>query len=519
MAKRSITDREISLIKAMLGRKMKNSDIQLFFNRPDRKVNSGRITGIGDGSYSDSATIAAASSAELDAFLSAPLSPATDPLSSKSPLSAGTIEAMFAKDAKGVWRIKDGETDRCECKVAFGFKHQDKWLRPIAALANNAGGHLFFGVHDKDARGPNGEDWSHAVAGLSSTEFTDADPADIATRVKGMFDPTPVFGVTLATIGGKTVGVIYVQPHASRPVIAVKQEGSIREGDIFYRYPGQSSRIKYSDLRALLDSREHDARAQILPMIEKLLRLGPAHAMVADLQSGMLTDGGRTLQIDKDLLEEISIVKEGEFSEVEGAPTLRLVGEVTAVDMAGKNPPPRGMLTRGHVLEAFLDQHRPADPTDYIRFALEVGQNERLPLHYFARLAGMSHEDLVAFIETTAASPTRKKRYIDWVKPDAAFNKAVGTPKALLAKTLAGDIPKVPSATSAGHIGQAIQAIPTGAAFDLPTILKLLRECLAVASGTNAESFIRRGICRVDELAFSADALGQAAIGTKELPA
>lgn len=51
MAKRSITDEEISLIKAMLKRGHKNQDIQFHFNRPDRPVNSGRITGIRNGSY------------------------------------------------------------------------------------------------------------------------------------------------------------------------------------------------------------------------------------------------------------------------------------------------------------------------------------------------------------------------------------------------------------------------------------------------------------------------------------
>ena len=43
---RTITDEEIALIKAMLVRGMKNADIQFFFNRPGRHVNSGRITNI-----------------------------------------------------------------------------------------------------------------------------------------------------------------------------------------------------------------------------------------------------------------------------------------------------------------------------------------------------------------------------------------------------------------------------------------------------------------------------------------
>ena len=317
-----------------------------------------------------------------------------------------------------------------------------------------------------------------------------------------MFDPTPVFRVTSAKIGGKTIGVIYVYQHASRPIIAVKQEGSIKEGDIFYRYPGQSSRIKYSDLRSILDTRDAEARAQILPMVEKLLQLGPKRSMVADLESGMLSDGGRTLQIDKQLLEKLCFVKEGEFSEVEGAPTLRLVGDVTAVEANGQTTTQLGMLTRSHILEAFLDQTKPNDPTDYIRFALEVGQNERLPLHYFARLAGMSREDLVAFINSTSATPTKKKRYIDWTKPDAAFHKAVGTPKAYLTNILTGNPPVVTNSTVAGHIGQAFQAMPSDANIDLPAFLKLLRKCLAVGEGTSAVSFLRRGICRIDELSF-----------------
>lgn len=501
MAKRSITDVEIGLIKAMLGQKMKNSDIQLYFNRPDRKVNSGRITGIGNGSYSNSKAIAAATTAELDAFLSNAASSAS--AQPDDPLAQARISAHFTEGADGVWRLSGGETDKCECKANFGFKHQDKWLRPIAALANNAGGILFFGVFDKDTIGPNGEDWSYAVGGLDSTEFVDADPADFATRVKAMFDPTPVFRIRPAKIGGKTIGVIYGHQHASRPVIAVKHEGSIKEGDIFYRYPGQSSRIKYSDLRAILDARDAEARAQILPMVEKLLQLGPKRSMIADLESGMLSDGGHTLQIDKQLLEKLSFVKEGEFSEVEGAPTLRLVGDVTAVEKNGQTTMQLGMLTRNHILEAFLDQTKPNDPTDYIRFALEVGQNERLPLHYFARLAGMSREDLVAFINSTSATPTKKKRYIDWTKPDAAFHKAVGTPKAYLNDILAGDSLVVTNSTVAGHIGQAFQAMPSDAIIDLPSFLKLLRECLAIGEGTSAVSFLRRGICRIDEVSFS----------------
>lgn len=51
MAARSITDEEIALMKGMLALGMKNKDIQFYFNRPDRSVNSGRISQVAKGTY------------------------------------------------------------------------------------------------------------------------------------------------------------------------------------------------------------------------------------------------------------------------------------------------------------------------------------------------------------------------------------------------------------------------------------------------------------------------------------
>lgn len=502
MAKRSITNEEIALIKAMLQRGYKNQEIQFYFNRPDRPVNSGRITGIRNGSYSNAATIAAASDVALDSFLQT-LQPQPAPMQTieDDPLSPQKIGSFFHETDGGLWRLIGDETDVCECKAGFGFKHQDKWLRPIAALANNAGGYVFFGVKDKDAKGPNGEDYAGAVTGLDTNEFASADPADLATRVKSMFDPTPSFRTTTVEIGGKTIGVIHVVRHNSRPVIATKAEGTIKEGDIFYRYPGQSSRIKYSDLRSILDARDAEARAQILPMVERLLQLGPARSMVADLAEGALVDGNRTVQIDKSLLEKLSFIKEGQFSEIEGAPTLRLIGDVSAVD-GNKVTQQFGVLTRDGILAAFLDQTVPENPKEYIRFALQVGQGERLPLHYFARLADLAGEPLKKFIEEGPGTVARKKRYIGWLEPDAAYHAAVGTPKALLARIVVGEVPAVTNAIEAGRVGQAIQSLSDKAGLELATLVDLLKACMEISRDTPSASHVRRAVCRVDELWF-----------------
>src|SRR5438093_975213 len=117
MPTRSIADHEIALIKAMLARGMKNKDIQFFFNRPDRPVNSGRITGIRKETYGPSKSIASASEAELDEFIAA--HPRDGPVAAVSvpsalppdgdPLASARIRSCFKRGKDGVWRFSGGE--------------------------------------------------------------------------------------------------------------------------------------------------------------------------------------------------------------------------------------------------------------------------------------------------------------------------------------------------------------------------------------------------------------------------
>ena len=114
MGKRSITDQEISLVKAMLLRRMKNKDIQFFFNRPDRAVNSGRITTIRSGTYSNSASIVAATEAELDSFIkgfsqrAGSGETATIDASTAQTLTVAA-RALFTRGADGNWYLSGGE--------------------------------------------------------------------------------------------------------------------------------------------------------------------------------------------------------------------------------------------------------------------------------------------------------------------------------------------------------------------------------------------------------------------------
>lgn len=514
MAKRTITDEEIALIKAMLGRDMKNNDIQFFFNRPDRPVNSGRITGIRNGTYGPSKSISAASNTELDTFIAghadgvalAGASTVAPDLPSGDPLSDEAVATLFKKCDDGLWRLTLGETDLHECKKSFGLKHPSPWLRAVAALANNSGGYIFFGIPDKGSIDENGVNVGEVAIGMNTDEFAKMDPADVTRKVKSVFDPTPRIRTRLVVIGGASIGIIYVERHESRPVIATKNEGNdVSEGDIYYRYPGQSARIKYSDLRTLLDTRDRDSREQVLPMVERLLQLGPERALIADLVDGTLSDGKQAIRIDEKLVEKLTFIKEGEFSENAGAPTLRLIGDVQASSDNDLTPTKFGLVTRDALIDAFLDQSDPDEPEAYIRFAVEVGQDGWYPLHYFAKLAGKSRAELEEFINSLSITSKRKENYIKRIQPGAAFVAPVGTPKAFLDRLLAGEKLAVIDAKEASAVAQALEGLPDGLEAEPKEILWLLKQCNHFLKGKPAQSYARRANCRVDELLYASD--------------
>lgn len=514
MAARSISDGEIALIKAMLARGMKNKDIQFYFNRQDRAVNSGRITGIRMGNYGDAATISAADEATLNRFLEtfcaseieATNNAALTPGQSQSSVSKEAIAALFHQGADTVWRLTEGESDTTECKAGFGLKHSHQWVKAIAALANNRGGYVLFGVADGGHKGAAGQDLSYAVVGLGSDEFTKIDPAEITNKLRSVLDPTPRIEIATRHIGEILIGVIHVEQHPSRPVIALKTEGGdkIKEGDIFYRYPGQSIRIKYSDLRAMLDQRDRQARLDVMPMVERLLALGPQRALVADLEEGVLANGRGRIVIDPDLVKNINFIREGDFDEVAGAPTLKLIGEVVPVDHIDIRS--RGVLTDDVFLRNFLARQTISQPTEYIRYAAVGGRAAWLPIGYFAKQAGFSRTAVRELVAGLPGDTAQKKVLLARIdRADSAKKSYAGSPKAIVKKLMVGQLIEPTDAKSGASVAQAICGLTEAGTLTLEDILGLLARCLAVidAEGrTPARSFVRRAACRVDELFF-----------------
>jgi len=117
-----------------------------------------------------------------------------------------------------------------------------------------------------------------------------------------------------------------------KPVVCLKNDNEIKESDIYYRYNAKSERIKYPELKLLLDQIKTEERKSWMEYFEKISKVGPTNAAILDIVGGEISGQGGTLVIDKKLIPKLKFIKEGIFHE-SGKPVLKLIGDVKPVSV------------------------------------------------------------------------------------------------------------------------------------------------------------------------------------------
>ena len=495
MPRRSITDEEIGLIKAMLRRGMRNRDIQFYFNRQDRPVNSGRITGIRAGDYGPEAP--EATEAQLDAFL-ATFAPAEVGVVINGAFLAETTladraAARFEQRQDGNWFLVNGETSEQECKAEFSPRRMEPIVRAIAALANNRGGFIFIGVCDDECR----------VEGMPDTAFQDTDIVRITDKVKTLLTPTPVFSKDVIDIGGNAVGMIHVEKHAYPPVIVCRDAHGLEDGTVLFRYPGQSGKIKFGDLLEMLRERDRVAQQSLLASASRLSEIGVDRALLVDTGLGELDAGARRVTIDRALADQLEFIREGEFDEREGAQTLKLIGDVHAVDPGGLvvERVEGHALTPDMALLAYLDREAVPSPMEYICLSALV-QRQWLPLYYFIRLARVGNEVAITALEgTDAIYRVSKENVLARLSGErSAFSPPGGAVLEVVGALQAVQLDDLRERFTDSQILRGIQGLPdctqpVAALFDL--LKEIYRDA---ADNANVRSAVFRAAARLDEL-------------------
>ena len=192
-------------------------------------------------------------------------------------------------------------------------------MKTIAAFANNKGGYFIFGV----------ENGSFNVVGLAGDKFEKYDLNKLNQNIRDQLGIGLEIQTATREIVGKKVGIVYIGPAHTKPVIFIHSAGDVAQGHIYYRYPGEDRLISPTDLQRLIEQRMQQLSQTILSKhLANIMRFGIENAAVMNLATGEIDGKAGAFLIDEALLPQISFVKDGEFVERSGAPTLKLIGEV-----------------------------------------------------------------------------------------------------------------------------------------------------------------------------------------------
>ncbi len=214
-----------------------------------------------------------------------------------------------------------------EFKESFNLSGLAEYFRDFAAFANNTGGYIIFGVTNSPRK-------LKGLTAKSLEQFNKIDEEKISGFINEHFAPYIDWEMDTVNINGKSFGVLYAHKALMKPVICKKGDDkqTLKNGVIFYRYAGRTEVIQYSELASMIANRIKENNEQWLRKVKKIGEVGPANVGIIDTLSGIVEGNHGTLLIDSDLVKEISFIKEGKFTEKNGAKTLKLVGSVQPVD-------------------------------------------------------------------------------------------------------------------------------------------------------------------------------------------
>lgn len=258
----------------------------------------------------------------------------------------------------------------------------------MASFANKKGGYILFGI----------ENDSHEIIGLKTDKFKNCDPKEISLFID-IFSPEIRWEKTIYEINSKKIGIIYVFESEEKPIICERNGGELKEGDIYYRYPGINKRIKYRDLKKILDDQKEKHIKILMEHIRKIVQIGVSKVEISDITSQK--DGEKnTKMLDIAAIPNMKFIEEGNFNEINGEPTLKLNGSVNTGIVV-----PQGVsINTERIIEAFLTENlQNIDPLQYIN-QLPYESTHNLPLYFFITQSRLSRKQIIDKIQESKST-------------------------------------------------------------------------------------------------------------------
>lgn len=297
--------------------------------------------------------------------------------------------------------VKIHESKTIEFKENFNFNNKKDYFKAMASFANTSGGYIIFGVKDKPRE----------LVGLIDKRFEDFNNMkleDFTVDLNNYFSPEILWEYNSLILDNNVkIGVIYVYESTSKPVICKKRYDSkddkscTIEGEIYYRYHGRNERIHYEDLVKIINNEKEKESKKWINLFSKISKVGVDNVGLLNFNTGIFSAGNNSVILDDQMLSTIEFIKEGEFNERKGIPTLNVIGNVELkqgkVVMSPEKVKVRGIRFSDIVLD-FLDQKQVNNAIDYITQICHESSGY-LPIYYYINKVNKNIDEIIEIID------------------------------------------------------------------------------------------------------------------------
>jgi hypothetical protein len=326
----------------------------------------------------------------------------------KSPVSKNVLDTALEIDQNKQCHLNISEASTFEFKESFQIK-LDYLYKPICALANNRGGYILFGIKDKTLE----------IVGLKDKhikKFNEWDLEKLDGEILSTAGKQVQLYKTIYNICDKKIGVIYVEEAKNKPLITLKNgkndDGThYNQGSIYYRNNSSSRLIGAQDLNDIIEERAKNLLStSFIKHIHKIIEIGPDNAAILDTNKGEIIGKSDNLIIDEELLSQVQFIKEGEFAEKRGAPTLKLVGNVQDINYTKIEQIEKSLDLR-RVIELFLNNElenksleiKKGISRECIKH-ISLLPNKITPIFYFIKLRETSNKNILSYLDSLRKS-------------------------------------------------------------------------------------------------------------------
>lgn len=299
-------------------------------------------------------------------------------MSDFDPFNEKYLKRIFEKVGVDSSNLTRRESTTLEFKQNFNFNSIADYGKVGASFANRKGGYLVFGIIDK----------TKAFEGMKDDQFERMDVAKISSKFDEYFQPSIKWDSYVYKEEGKKAGIIYFFESKDKPIISTRNDsrGNFSEGSIFYRYGGQVNNIRFPELSSIIQSKIENERISWQKFLSQVIQIKPEKALILDLDKGIINEGNQKIIIDESIVDKFKFIKEGEFNEKRGAPTLKLVGSISNISaevgkVIEKMVPTPYAITADRIFETFFNQSCD-QPLEYIN-ALCYESSYYFPLWFF----------------------------------------------------------------------------------------------------------------------------------------